>query len=176
MQTRSSNHTWGYDLKLFEIFYGVEMMLIVMDGRRINKFLERQMNLWCTNVSFWLPYMERSMCSHFLINPFFGVLYIFVTSWCLIVNKSQCKHCRMLLNRINRHYIEVMTSTYMIEINSFHFIGLCWLDNNSSSAKINQSRWFNGAWNLFWCKKSFFFMIEHACSNHIGLLAIFVVL
>jgi len=30
---------------LFEIFYGVEMMVIVMDGRRINKFLERQMKL-----------------------------------------------------------------------------------------------------------------------------------
>jgi len=30
---------------LFEISYGVEMMVIVMDGRRINKFLERQMKL-----------------------------------------------------------------------------------------------------------------------------------
>ena len=45
MQTRSSNHTWGYDLKLFEISYDVEMMLIVIDGRRINTFLERQMKL-----------------------------------------------------------------------------------------------------------------------------------
>ena len=26
---------------MFEISYGVEMMVIVMDGRRINKFLER---------------------------------------------------------------------------------------------------------------------------------------
>jgi len=30
---------------LFEISYDVEMMLIVIDGRRINTFLERQMKL-----------------------------------------------------------------------------------------------------------------------------------
>merc|ERR1712156_888072 len=42
IQIQNSNNTWGYDLTVFEIFYGVEMM-IAMDGRRTNKFLERQM-------------------------------------------------------------------------------------------------------------------------------------
>jgi len=43
-QIQNSNNTWGYDLTVFEIFYSVEMM-IAMDGRRTNKFLERQMKL-----------------------------------------------------------------------------------------------------------------------------------
>jgi len=44
IQIQNSNNTWGYDLTVFEIFYGVEMM-IAMDERRTNKFLERQMKL-----------------------------------------------------------------------------------------------------------------------------------
>ena len=54
IQIQNSNNTWGYDLTVLEIFYSVEMM-IAMDGRRTNKFLERQMKLWCTNFSFFTP-------------------------------------------------------------------------------------------------------------------------
>merc|ERR1711972_1124493 len=37
IQIQNSKNTWGYDLTVFDIFYGVEMM-IAMDGRRTNKF------------------------------------------------------------------------------------------------------------------------------------------
>ena len=88
IQIQNSNNTWGYDLTVFEIFYGVEMM-IAMDGRRTNKFLERQMKLWCTNVSFFTPLYGVAI---FLSTPIlvFCIYLLPLDVWLSIKVNAEC--------------------------------------------------------------------------------------